>query len=39
MLNKIDKRDFLKTWIGFIVAAVIAGIGSAVVLSSPSNSR
>lgn len=32
MIEKIDNRNFLKTWIGFIIAAVVAFIGSAVVL-------
>ena len=32
MLEKIDKRNFKKTWIGFIIVSAVAAIGSAVVL-------
>jgi uncharacterized membrane protein YedE/YeeE len=32
MLEKIDKRNFKKTWIGFIIVSAIAAIGSAAVL-------
>jgi len=32
MLEKIDKRNFKKTWIGFIIVSAVAAIGSATVL-------
>jgi|GEM_PF-1396863 len=32
MINKIDKRNYLKIWIGYIIAAAVVAAGSAVML-------